>query len=67
HVPHRGWFVGVVVAETLEAARAGAAAVRITYEAEPHDVLLTASHPEAYVPESANGGFPAVTGYGDPD
>ncbi|MFC8103863.1 xanthine dehydrogenase family protein molybdopterin-binding subunit [Streptomyces sp. NPDC057363] len=67
HVPHRGWFVGLVVAETLEAARAGAAAVRITYEAESHDVTLTASHPEAYVPESANGGFPAVTGHGDPD
>ncbi|MEU3731327.1 xanthine dehydrogenase family protein molybdopterin-binding subunit [Streptomyces sp. NPDC033538] len=67
HVPHRGWFVGLVVAETLEAARAGAAAVRVTYEAESHDVTLTASHPEAYVPEAANGGFPAVTGHGDPD
>ncbi|MFB7087755.1 xanthine dehydrogenase family protein molybdopterin-binding subunit [Streptomyces sp. NPDC056296] len=67
HVPHRGWFVGLVVAETLEAARAGAAAVRVTYEAEDHDVTLTAAHPEAYVPESANGGFPAVTEHGDPD
>ncbi|CAM5581559.1 hypothetical protein STENM327S_07355 [Streptomyces tendae] len=67
HVPHRGWFVGVVVAETLEAARAGAAAVRVTYETEPHDVTLTASHSGAYVPESANGGFPAVTEQGDPD
>ncbi|MFD4260176.1 xanthine dehydrogenase family protein molybdopterin-binding subunit [Streptomyces sp. NPDC058534] len=66
-VPHRGWFVGLVVAETLEAARAGAAAVRVTYEAEGHDVTLTASHPEAYVPESANGGYPAVTELGDPD
>ncbi|MFF8095203.1 xanthine dehydrogenase family protein molybdopterin-binding subunit [Streptomyces sp. NPDC016675] len=66
-VPHRGWFVGLVVAETLEAARAGAAAVRITYEAEDHDVTLTATHPQAYVPESANGGFPAVTEHGDPD
>ncbi|MGC9495986.1 xanthine dehydrogenase family protein molybdopterin-binding subunit [Streptomyces sp. WG7] len=67
HVPHRGWFVGLVVAETLEAARAGAAAVRVTYEAESHDVTLTAPHPEAYVPETANGGFPAVSGHGDPD
>ncbi|MFE0208938.1 xanthine dehydrogenase family protein molybdopterin-binding subunit [Streptomyces sp. NPDC058985] len=66
-VPHRGWFVGLVVAETLEAARAGAAAVRVTYETEDHDVTLTASHPEAYVPETANGGFPAVTELGDPD
>ncbi|WP_043384183.1 xanthine dehydrogenase family protein molybdopterin-binding subunit [Streptomyces mutabilis] len=67
HVPHRGWFVGLVVGETLEAARAGAAAVRVTYEAEGHDVTLTADHPEAYVPDSANGGFPAVTEHGDPD
>lgn len=67
HVPHRGWFVGLVVAESLEAARAGAAAVRITYETEPHDVALTASHSGAYVPDSANGGFPAVTEHGDPD
>ncbi|NEB13238.1 molybdopterin-dependent oxidoreductase, partial [Streptomyces coelicoflavus] len=27
----------------------------------------TASHPGAYVPESANGGFAAVTEHGDPD
>ncbi len=67
HVPHRGWFVGLVVGETLEAARAGAAAVRVTYEAEDHDVTLTADHPEAYVPDSANGGFPAVTEHGEPD
>ncbi|OSC58175.1 xanthine dehydrogenase, partial [Streptomyces sp. 4F] len=66
-VPHRGWFVGLVVGETLEAARAGAAAVRVTYEAEDHDVTLTTDHPEAYVPDSANGGFPAVTEHGDPD
>ncbi|MFE1996247.1 xanthine dehydrogenase family protein molybdopterin-binding subunit [Streptomyces parvulus] len=66
-VPHRGWFVALVVAETLEAARAGAGAVRVTYETEGADVTLTASHPEAYVPDSANGGFPAVTEKGDPD
>ncbi|MYR45849.1 xanthine dehydrogenase family protein molybdopterin-binding subunit [Streptomyces sp. SID5910] len=65
HVPHRGWFVGLVVGETLEAARAGAAAVRVTYEAESHDVTLTVDHPGAYVPETANGGFPAVTEEGD--
>ncbi|MEV5545671.1 xanthine dehydrogenase family protein molybdopterin-binding subunit [Streptomyces sp. NPDC052309] len=66
-VPHRGWFVALVVAETLEAARAGAAAVRVTYEEEPHDVTLTASHPQAYVPREANGGYPAVSEHGDPD
>ncbi|MFF6918458.1 molybdopterin cofactor-binding domain-containing protein [Streptomyces sp. NPDC012466] len=66
-VPHRGWFVALVVAETLEAARAGAAAVRVAYDTEEHDVVLTASHPGVYVPEEANGGHPAVREQGDPD
>ncbi|MEU1917142.1 xanthine dehydrogenase family protein molybdopterin-binding subunit [Streptomyces massasporeus] len=66
-VPHRGWFVALVVAETLEAARAGAAAVRVTYDAEAHDVVLTASHPGVYVPEEASGGQPAIREQGDPD
>ncbi|MET9764911.1 xanthine dehydrogenase family protein molybdopterin-binding subunit [Streptomyces sp. NPDC006372] len=66
-VPHRGWFVALVVAETLEAARAGAAAVRVTYDAEAHDVALSASHPGVYVPEEVNGGYPAVRGQGDPE
>ncbi|MFB6849070.1 xanthine dehydrogenase family protein molybdopterin-binding subunit [Streptomyces sp. NPDC056373] len=66
-VPHRGWFVALVVAETLEAARAGAAAVRVTYEAEEHDVALSVSHPGVYVPEEVNAGYPAVQDRGDPE
>ncbi|CAL9652952.1 xanthine dehydrogenase family protein molybdopterin-binding subunit [Streptomyces sp. enrichment culture] len=66
-VPHRGWFVALVVAETLEAARAGAAAVRVGYEAEKHDVVLTPSHPGLYVPEEASAGQPGVREQGDPD
>jgi xanthine dehydrogenase YagR molybdenum-binding subunit len=66
-VPHRGWFVALVVAETLEAARAGAAAVRVDYAAEEHDVTLTASHPGVYVPDDANADYPAVRERGDPD
>ncbi|MEU3853918.1 xanthine dehydrogenase family protein molybdopterin-binding subunit [Streptomyces sp. NPDC029554] len=66
-VPHRGWFVALVVAETLEAARAGAAAVRVEYEAEQHDVVLGTSHPGLYVPEEANAGQPAVREQGDAD
>ncbi|RII09242.1 Xanthine dehydrogenase molybdenum-binding subunit [Streptomyces sp. YIM 130001] len=54
-VPHRGWYVALVVADTLEAAREGAAAVRITYAEEPHDVTLRADHPEAYIPEDSDG------------
>jgi len=49
-VPHRGWPIALVVAETLEAARAGADAVRVEHEARDHDVTLTDHHPEAYVP-----------------
>ncbi|MEV7140654.1 xanthine dehydrogenase family protein molybdopterin-binding subunit [Streptomyces tauricus] len=66
-VPHHGWFVGLVVGETLEAARAGAAAVRVEYDVEEHDVTLTVDHPEAYAPEEANGGFPARREQGDPE
>ncbi|MFV0132191.1 xanthine dehydrogenase family protein molybdopterin-binding subunit [Streptomyces sp. HMX87] len=66
-VPHRGWIVALVVAETLEAARDGAAALRVGYAAENHDVTLTPSHPGLYVPDDANGGNPAVRERGDPD
>ncbi|CAM5561914.1 MULTISPECIES: xanthine dehydrogenase family protein molybdopterin-binding subunit [Streptomyces] len=64
-VPHRGWIVALVVAETLEAARAGAQAVRVSYDTRPHDVTLTRDHPDRYVPENANGGHPAVRERGD--
>ncbi|WP_225847096.1 xanthine dehydrogenase family protein molybdopterin-binding subunit [Streptomyces sp. HPF1205] len=64
-VPHRGWYVALVVAETPEAAREGAAAVRVEYAEEPHDVILTADHPGLYTPEKANGGHPALREHGD--
>ncbi|MGW0904212.1 xanthine dehydrogenase family protein molybdopterin-binding subunit [Streptomyces sp. NPDC002853] len=54
-VPHRGWYVALVVADSLEAAREGAAAVRVTYTEEPHDVTLKADHPAAFVPEDEDG------------
>ncbi|MGY4979509.1 xanthine dehydrogenase family protein molybdopterin-binding subunit [Streptomyces sp. 900105755] len=66
-VPHRGWCVALVVAETPEAARAGAAAVRITYDTVGHDVVLTPGHPGAREPEEANGGQPARCRRGDPE
>ncbi|WP_449349866.1 xanthine dehydrogenase family protein molybdopterin-binding subunit [Streptomyces shaanxiensis] len=66
-VPHRGWFVALVVGETLEAARAGAAAVRVDYAVEDHDVTLTADHPAAYAPEEANAGYPGTREHGDPE
>ncbi|MFC4031122.1 xanthine dehydrogenase family protein molybdopterin-binding subunit [Streptomyces polygonati] len=64
-VPHRGWYVALAVANSLEAARECAAAVRVEYAAEPHDVVLSADHPDLYTPEWANGGHPAVRERGD--
>ncbi|MFD3546323.1 xanthine dehydrogenase family protein molybdopterin-binding subunit [Streptomyces sp. NPDC058655] len=66
-VPHRGWYVALAVAQTPEAARAAAAAVRVAYAAEEHDSVLRADHPDAYTPQEANGGHPAHREQGDPD
>ncbi|MFD6496220.1 xanthine dehydrogenase family protein molybdopterin-binding subunit [Streptomyces sp. NPDC060188] len=66
-VPHRGWPVALVVAETIEAARAGAAAVRVDYTTRDHDVTLTHGHPAGYFPEEANGGYPGQHEQGDPE
>ena len=54
-VPHRGWPVALVVAETAEQARAAAEELVVTYDEEPHDVTFRADDPRAYTPE---GGFP---------
>lgn len=66
-VPHRGWIVAVAVAETPEAARAAAEAVRVTYVAEDHDVVLTTGHPGLHSPETVNGGYPGTRERGDFD
>ncbi|MFE6282117.1 xanthine dehydrogenase family protein molybdopterin-binding subunit [Streptomyces sp. NPDC057877] len=66
-VPFHGAFVALVVAETPEAARAGAAEVRVAYDAEAYDVTLRADHPDLYEPEEANAGYPARTERGDPE
>ncbi len=64
-VPHRGWYVAVVVADTPEIAREAAEALDVDYATEDHDVLLRADHPDLYTPEEANGGHPAVRERGD--
>ncbi|MFF7177071.1 molybdopterin cofactor-binding domain-containing protein [Streptomyces sp. NPDC008121] len=66
-VPHRGWYVAVVVADTPENARAAAEALGVEYATEEHDVRLRADHPGLYTPEEANGGHPAVRERGDFD
>ncbi|MFF1650409.1 xanthine dehydrogenase family protein molybdopterin-binding subunit [Streptomyces sp. NPDC058240] len=66
-VPHRGWPVALVVADTLDHARAGAEALQIAYETTEHDVLLSEDHPGLYTPETVNGEYPAVRERGDAD
>ncbi|GGX85185.1 xanthine dehydrogenase family protein molybdopterin-binding subunit [Streptomyces minutiscleroticus] len=52
-VPHAGWPVALVVAETSEQAREAAETLVVHYDQEPHDVAFSAGHPGAYAPESA--------------
>ncbi|MFJ5969516.1 xanthine dehydrogenase family protein molybdopterin-binding subunit [Streptomyces sp. NPDC093060] len=63
-VPHLGWPVALVVAETSEQAREAAEALVVHYEQEPHDVDFTGEHPDAY---PLDGHMPAVTEKGDLD
>jgi xanthine dehydrogenase YagR molybdenum-binding subunit len=64
-ITYRGQLIGAVVADTLENARAAAAAVRAGYDPEPPDAVLRAGHPKLYRPEKVNPGMPTDTGYGD--
>ncbi|MFE9448102.1 xanthine dehydrogenase family protein molybdopterin-binding subunit [Streptomyces sp. NPDC006739] len=66
-VPHRGWFVALAVAESPEAARAAARAVRVDYATEEHDVHLTPDHPAARDAEETGSGQPGRTQQGDPE
>jgi len=54
-VPHRGWPVALVVAETSEQAREAAEALEVQYEEEPHDIAFAAGRPDAYVPGGPEG------------
>ncbi|MGX1471285.1 UNVERIFIED_CONTAM: xanthine dehydrogenase YagR molybdenum-binding subunit [Streptomyces canus] len=61
-VPHAGWPVALVVADTSERAREAAEALVVHYEQEPHDVDFAGEHPDAY-PLDSHG--PAVIENGD--
>lgn len=50
--------VAVVLAETLEAARAGAALLDVIYETAEHNTDFEASLPQAYVPPKKRSGIP---------
>jgi xanthine dehydrogenase YagR molybdenum-binding subunit len=66
-VAYRGQIVALVIAETLEQARAVAGATNVEYDVEPHDVVLRVDHPELYTPETVNPNFPSDTNTGDVD
>jgi xanthine dehydrogenase YagR molybdenum-binding subunit len=66
-VHYRGQIVALVVASTLEAARAAADALPVDYDAEPHDVLLSADHQRLFAPDHVNPNFPTDTHTGDVD
>ncbi|MEV4757666.1 xanthine dehydrogenase family protein molybdopterin-binding subunit [Micromonospora sp. NPDC049559] len=66
-VAYRGQIVALVVAETLEAAREAARLVRLEYDTRPHSTVLTADHPDLYVPAKVNPDYPAETEIGDFD
>ncbi|MEA2124651.1 MAG: xanthine dehydrogenase YagR molybdenum-binding subunit, partial [Solirubrobacteraceae bacterium] len=66
-VHYRGQIVAVVVADTLEAARAGAEQLQVDYAEEAHDVVLTPDHPGYYAPDGVNGGYATDSLIGDPD
>lgn len=63
-VPHRGWPVALVVAETSEQAREAAEALVVHYEQETHDIAFAAGHPDAYALDAFG---PAVIEKGDLD
>ncbi|MEU6912510.1 xanthine dehydrogenase family protein molybdopterin-binding subunit [Streptomyces olindensis] len=62
-VPHLGWPVALVVAETSEQAREAAETLVVHYDREPHDIAFSAGRePEAH---ALDGHAPAVVEKGD--
>jgi xanthine dehydrogenase YagR molybdenum-binding subunit len=64
-VGYRGQIVAVAIADSLEAAREAAEAVRVDYEVEPHDVELRADHPKLYKPDHVNPSYETDSELGD--
>lgn len=61
-VPHLGWPVALVVAETSEQAREAAEALVVHYEQQPHDVDFERAGDDAY---ALDGHMPGVAEKGD--
>ncbi|WP_370617081.1 xanthine dehydrogenase family protein molybdopterin-binding subunit [Mumia sp. Pv 4-285] len=65
-VHFRGQIVALVLAETPEAAREGAALVHVRYDAEPHEAELREDN-ATYEPDEVNAGQATDTAEGDVD
>ncbi|NUS50823.1 MAG: xanthine dehydrogenase family protein molybdopterin-binding subunit, partial [Nocardioidaceae bacterium] len=65
-VGFRGQIVALVLAETSEAAREGAALVRVSYDEEPHEAELREDN-ATYRPEQVNPAMETDTAEGDVD
>ncbi|MFD3452800.1 xanthine dehydrogenase family protein molybdopterin-binding subunit [Streptomyces sp. NPDC058691] len=61
-VPHMGWPVALVVAETSEQAREAAEALVVRYEEEPFDVAFSSDRPDAYIAPGPAGAAVAEKG-----
>jgi xanthine dehydrogenase YagR molybdenum-binding subunit len=64
-VAYHGQIVAAVVAETSEVARHAAGFVRVTYEQQEHDVVLSADRRDLYRPPKVNPSFETDTNEGD--
>ena len=66
-VTFHGQVVALVVAETFETAREAARALRVRYEEEPHDVVLSEDRGDLETPRILANFSPPDTGKGDVD
>jgi xanthine dehydrogenase YagR molybdenum-binding subunit len=64
-IHYYGQPVALVVAETLEAARAAALRLAVDVEERPHASRLDPDDPQLFTPDELNAGFPADTADGD--
>jgi len=64
-VAFRGQPIGLVVAETSEAARHAAELVRFSYDEQPHDTQLRVDSGGLYKPEKVNPSYETDTATGD--
>jgi xanthine dehydrogenase YagR molybdenum-binding subunit len=64
-VHHYRDVVALVVATSSEQARAGAEALQVEYQPEPHDVEFAAEHPKMFTPDHVNPDYATETVKGD--